>query len=117
ESAPLRAVIYHNIPILDLTAPTNEQLEEMVSFVERESETGIVYVHCKIGYSRTAAVAAAYLLRSRLAMSVSDAVEMVRSARSAVVIRPEMLAALREFAANDFSSRPAIRSFNNEPCL
>ena len=117
EPAPLRALIYQNIPILDLTAPTKEQLEEMVSFIDRESETGIVYVHCKIGYSRTAAVAAAYLLRSRLAASVSEALDLVRSARSAVVIRPEVLAALHEFATNDFSSRPAMRSFNNEPCL
>jgi protein-tyrosine phosphatase len=117
EPAPLRALTYQNIPILDLTAPTNEQLEEMVSFIERESETGIVYVHCKIGYSRTAAVAAAYLLRTGLAVSVSEALDLVRSARSTVVIRPEVLAALRDFAANDFSSRPAIRSFNNEPCL
>ena len=89
----------------------------MVSFIGREAETGIVYVHCKIGYSRTAAVAAAYLLRSRLAASVSEALDLVRSARSAVVIRPEVLAALHKFAANDFSSRPAMRSFNNEPCL
>ena len=117
EPAPLRAVTYQNNPILDLTAPTKEQLEEMVSFIGREAETGIVYVHCKIGYSRTAAVAAAYLLRSRLAASVSEALDLVRSARSAVVIRPEVLAALHEFATNDFSSRPAMRSFNNETCL
>ena len=113
EPEPLRAVTYRNIPILDLTAPTIAQLEEMISFIARESVTGIVYVHCKIGYSRTAAVAAAWLLRSGLASSVSDALAFVRHVRPRVVIRPEVLAALHEFEANEFSSRPAVASFNN----
>lgn len=113
EAEPLRTVTYRNVPILDLTAPTNAQLEEMMSFIERESASGTVYVHCKIGYSRTAAVAAAWLLRSGLASSVSDAIDFVRRARPRVVIRREVLAALREFAAHEFSSRPAVRSFNN----
>jgi len=112
EAASLRDVHYKNIPILDLTAPTFAQLEEMVSFLERESESGIVYLHCKIGYSRTAAVAAAYLIRSGLATSVSEAIAELRRVRPCVVLRPEVLTALR-----DFSSRPAPHSLNNQPCL
>ena len=56
-SAPraFRKLRYRNIPILDLTAPTIEQLEEMATFIAAEAERGIVYVHCKIGYSRSAA--------------------------------------------------------------
>ena len=84
-----------------------------MSFIERESATGRVYVHCKIGYSRTAAVAAAWLLRSGLASSLADAIGFVRRVRPRVVIRPEVFAALREFEAHEFSSRPAVRSFNN----
>ncbi|HSV63688.1 MAG TPA: dual specificity protein phosphatase family protein [Chthoniobacterales bacterium] len=113
EPVPLRAVTYRNIPILDLTAPTRAQLEEMISFIARESETGIVYVHCKIGYSRTVAVAAAYLLRSGSATSVADAVDLVRRVRPRVVIRPEVQEALREFEASEFSSRPTVHSSNN----
>jgi protein-tyrosine phosphatase len=114
EPPPFRALTYKNIPIQDLTAPTTAQLEEMISFIEQESATGIVYIHCKIGYSRTAAVAAAYLLRSGAADSISEAIDCVRRVRPSVVIRPEVRAALREFATNDFSSRPVSRSFNNE---
>ena len=113
ESEPLRALNYRNIPILDLTAPAIAQLEEMMSFLERESATGRVYLHCKIGYSRTAAVAAAWLFRSGLASSLADAIGFVRRVRPRVVIRPEVLAALREFEAHEFSSRTAVRSFNN----
>jgi predicted protein tyrosine phosphatase/membrane-associated phospholipid phosphatase len=108
---------YKNVPILDLTAPTVAQLEEMILFIDRESATGIVYVHCKIGYSRTAAVAAAYLLRSGAASSVSEAIEAVRRVRPCVVIRPEVLAALREFAANDFSSHLVTCSSHNDRVL
>jgi protein-tyrosine phosphatase len=117
EPSPFRSLVYKNIPILDLTAPTTAQLEEMIFFIEGESATGIVYVHCKIGYSRTAAVAAAYLLRSGAVTSISEAIDHVRRARPCVVVRPEVLTALREFAARDFSSRPVTRSFNNEHCL
>lgn len=113
EAEPLRAITYRNIPILDLTAPTIAQLEEMLSFIAGESATGTIYVHCKIGYSRTAAVAVAWLLRNGLAPSVSDAIDFVRRVRPRVVIRREVLAALREFEAHEFSSRPAVRSFNN----
>ena len=113
ESAPFRAVTYKNIPVLDLTAPSNERLEEMVAFIDRESKSGIVYVHCKIGYSRTALVATAWLLRSRHATSVAEAIDLVRRARPAVVMRPEVLAALRRFEANEFSSRPVALSSNN----
>ena len=114
EPSPFRALTYKNIPILDLTAPTTVQLEEMVSFIEHESASGIVYVHCKIGYSRTAAVAAAYLLRSGAVDSIAEAIDRVRQVRPFVVIRPEVRAALRDFAADDFSSRPVPRSFTNE---
>ena len=117
EPAPLRAVNYKNIPILDLTAPTPAELEEMVSFIERESQTGIVYVHCKIGYSRTAAVAAAYLIRAGLASLASEAIDELRRVRPCIMMRPEVLDALHQFATDEFSSRPAAHSLNNQSCL
>jgi protein-tyrosine phosphatase len=107
EAAPFREVTYRNIPILDLTAPTAAQLQEIAGFIDEHAEHGIVYVHCKIGYSRTAAAAAAYLLRSGIALSVEDAIKRIRRARPAVVIRPEVRTALEQFAGQGFSSRPA----------
>ena len=115
EPRPLRQLTYKNIATLDLTAPSQDQLEEILDFIEHESVSGIVYVHCKIGYSRTAAVAAAWLLRSATVTSMSEAIDSVRRIRPCVRMRPEVLAALREF--HDFSSRPVAASFNNQPCL
>lgn len=98
ETKPFRGLVYRNIPILDLTAPSLQQLREMATCIDEESRRGIVYVHCKIGYSRTAGAVAAYLLQTGKATGVSDAIEMLRQARPSIVVRPEVVAALSEFA-------------------
>jgi protein-tyrosine phosphatase len=100
ETTPFRRLIYRNIPILDLTAPSLDQLREMASFIDHESREGIVYIHCKIGYSRTAAAAAAYLLQTGKAGSVTEAVAFLRQARRAIVVRSEVVSALSAFALN-----------------
>ena len=97
ETKPFRAVRYRNIPILDLTAPTQEQLHEMGTFICQQSEAGIAYVHCKIGYSRSAAAVAAYLIMSNKASDLEEALRMIRRVRPSVVIRPEVISALTEF--------------------
>lgn len=97
EAAPFRAIIYHNIPVLDLTAPTRVQLQEMVAFIDEQSQSGIVYVHCKIGYSRTVAAVAAYVLQTGKAGTLSEAIAMLRRVRPRIVVRPEILAALSDF--------------------
>ena len=93
--------------ILDLTAPSREQLLDAVGFISEHAATGIVYVHCKVGYSRTAAVVGAYLLASGRAARPAEAAKTLRTARPSIVIRPEAVAALNRFAAD----RP--RAFHN----
>jgi len=100
ESAPFRSLAYRNIQVLDLTGPTVDQLEEMATFIREESSKGIVYVHCKIGYSRTAAAAAAFLLRTGKVRAVSEAIHFLRQVRPTMVIRPEVMNALDAFATN-----------------
>jgi protein-tyrosine phosphatase len=100
ESAPFLSLAYRNIPVLDLTAPTFDQLEEMAAFIEEESSKGIVYVHCKIGYSRTGAAAAAFLLRTGKVRTIPEAIHFLRQVRPAIVIRPEVMTALDEFATH-----------------
>ena len=88
------AVSYLHLPVLDLTAPTRMQLDEAAAFIERESCAGIVFVHCKAGYSRTAAAAAAWLLASGRAPNAATAFGRLREVRPGIVIRPEIHAAL-----------------------
>ncbi len=97
EAEPFLAVNYRNLPILDLTAPTPEQLHEAAAFISDESAKGTVYVHCKIGYSRSAAVLGAFLLASGQAASAEEAIVLLRQARPALIVRPEALGALRDF--------------------
>ena len=94
-----RALNYRNIPILDLTAPTQAQLGEMVGFIDQESRHGTVFIHCKIGYSRTAAAAGAYLLYTGAVRSVSQAVARLRTVRPTMIVRSEIVAALTDFSS------------------
>ena len=99
ESAPFRRLNYLQLPILDLTAPRLTQIDQAVEFIERNRADGIVYLHCKAGYSRTAVIAGAYLLASGRACTAAAAVEMLRRARPSIIIRPEAMKALEEYAA------------------
>ena len=91
-------VHYLNLPVLDLTAPTKAQLFAAVAFIERESAVGIVFIHCKAGYSRTAGAAAAWLLVSGRAKDADDAFRQLVAVRPHIVIRPEIRAALAQYA-------------------
>jgi len=97
ESAPFRALTYRNAPILDLTAPRFEQLLEAVAFITEHTQCGIMYVHCKVGYSRSAAVVGAYLLARGHATSAAEAVSILRRARPSIVVRPEAIESMRRF--------------------
>jgi predicted protein tyrosine phosphatase/membrane-associated phospholipid phosphatase len=104
-----RSIRYRNVAILDLTAPTTKQLHEIVDFIREESEHGAVYVHCKVGYSRSAAAVGAYLLASNRAQSVDEALAMLRQVRPSIIVRPEIIAALSTFK-RDLARRPAVAS-------
>jgi protein-tyrosine phosphatase len=111
EAKPFRKINYRNIPVLDLTAPTQAQLAEMSKFIGNHSRNGVVYVHCKIGYSRSAAAIAAYLTMSGKVKTAEEAFAMIRRVRPSVVIRPEVLSALSEFEHRVRSSPAGADSF------
>jgi membrane-associated phospholipid phosphatase len=91
---------YHNIPVLDLTGLNLSQLREAVEFVSRHARDGVVYVHCKVGYSRSAAAVGACLLASGQARTVDQALESLRKVRPAIIFRPEVAVALEKFRAS-----------------
>lgn len=99
EARPFLTLPYMQLSILDLTAPTAGQMEAAIGFIKRESQRGIVYVHCKVGYSRTAAIAGAWLLASGQAASAEEALEHLRRTRPGIVIRPEAARAVHDFSA------------------
>jgi protein-tyrosine phosphatase/membrane-associated phospholipid phosphatase len=101
EASPFLILEYLNLQVLDLTAPTPEQLCAAADFISAHRQTGAVYVHCKIGYSRSAAVVGSWLLDAGLAATAEQAVARIRVARPSLVVRPEAWAALREFSTID----------------
>jgi hypothetical protein len=111
EAKPFREVNYRNIPVLDLTAPTQAQLVEVSEFIANNSRNGSVYVHCKIGYSRSAAAVAAYLIMSGNANNAKEAFAIIRRVRPSIVIRPEVISALSEFASRPPCFRGGTDSF------
>jgi len=108
EAPAFLQVAYRNIPVLDLTAPDAGQLRDAAQFISTQSERGIVYVHCKVGYSRSAAAVGAYLLKSGRAKTVAHALELLRSARPGIIIRPEIVKCLQQFAADEFHGEGAV---------
>ena len=63
EHAETRAFLgteYLNVPVLDLTSPSREQLDAAVAFIVEHAGRG-VYVHCALGVSRSVAAVAAYI--------------------------------------------------------
>jgi predicted protein tyrosine phosphatase len=98
EARPFLALPYLNVPILDLTAPAPDQLRVAVDFVNAHRDAGVVYVHCKIGYSRSAAVVGSWLIDAGLAATPDEAVARIRAARPNLVVRPETLASLHAFS-------------------
>lgn len=60
EAQAFLEIEYLNVPVLDLTAPSREQLDIAVAFIAAHARRGGVYVHCALGIARSRAAVAAY---------------------------------------------------------
>ena len=79
---------YQSIPVLDLIAPTPAECLQAAQAIERLRASGPVLVCCALGYSRSATAVAAWLLHTRRAATVEQALSIIRTARTDVVLRP-----------------------------
>lgn len=83
---------------LDLVPLTSEQLRVAAQRLEAMLQSGrprSVLVFCALGYSRSAAVLCAWMLRKGAVDSVEAAAAIVRQARPWVVLKPDQLAQLQ----------------------
>jgi atypical dual specificity phosphatase len=84
-------------PIADMDAPTQEQLNRLVSSIERARSSNIgVAVHCGAGLGRTGVVLAAYLVHQ--GRSARDAIARIRKLRPGSIETEEQAEAVAEFA-------------------
>jgi protein-tyrosine phosphatase len=92
------ARLYRSFPVLDLTVPDAALLRAAAEAVESGRQHGSVLVCCALGYSRSATAILAWLLMTRRAATVDEAMSMVRKARPAIVLKREHCTALEAFA-------------------
>jgi protein-tyrosine phosphatase/membrane-associated phospholipid phosphatase len=85
---------YRCIAVLDLTTPDEATLSAAAEAIEEGRKRGRVLVCCALGFSRSAAAVAAWLLMTGRARSPEEAAAMVRKARPAIVLHPRHLDAL-----------------------
>jgi protein-tyrosine phosphatase len=69
------------VPILDLATPDATALRSAARAIEHARTSGSVLVSCALGYSRSAAAAATWLLMSGRAASAHDAIAALRNVR------------------------------------
>ena len=87
-----------HLPVEDMTAPTPEQFERALRFIDHHRVRGTpVVVHCLVGQGRTGVVLAAYLVR--LGATPAQALAEVRAVCPRAVENPEQERALAAFAA------------------
>jgi protein-tyrosine phosphatase len=94
KSRGLDALEYRHVPMLDRVAPSVAQLITALEFIDGQP-AGKLLIHCALGYSRSAMVMAAYLIRQ--GQPVSRALALIRAERSGIVLTDGMLAVLRAF--------------------
>lgn len=111
EAPHLLQFEYRNIPVLDHTLPTPDQLAEGVAFIEQHAALGSVYVHCTFGYSRSAGVVAAYLLSKGIVSTAEEARHHLVNRRPQVYLGSEWLALLEQYRASlpPRAEEPALR--------
>jgi protein-tyrosine phosphatase len=88
---------YRSLPVLDATAPSEEELRSATAWVAEAVAAGPVYVLCALGHGRSACVVIAYLLSVGSVGTVAEGVRLLRSLRPGVRLHPPQRRLLRRF--------------------
>jgi protein-tyrosine phosphatase len=91
-SGPGNAVVYRTRPALDLVPLDAKSLHEAADTIELLRRDGPVLVTCALGYGRSAAAIAAWLVRSGRAADAPQALALLRSARPQIALDASALA-------------------------
>ncbi|BCO19308.1 diacylglycerol kinase catalytic subunit [Alteromonas sp. KC3] len=88
---------YLNIPVLDHTSPTPEQLVMAINWLQQQiDENKNVVVHCALGRGRSVLVVAAFLLAKKPSLSVNEALSQINDIRQTARLNKRQLAALEK---------------------
>jgi hypothetical protein len=96
---------YRCLPVLDATAPAEEQIRLAVSWLQAIESQGPVYVHCALGHGRSACVVIAYLLTTGEVESAELGELRLRALRPNVRLHPCQMERLRAFESRNVSGK------------
>ena len=86
----------YNEPVRDFTAPTQEQIDKIVTYIDSHLESGVpVGVSCNAGIGRTGVILACYLVHK--GFTAKEAMEFVRKKRDRVPEIQEQAEAIEEY--------------------
>ncbi len=93
----VRELRYLNLPLLDGTAPSLEQLKSSVSWMNEHVQSGPLLVHCALGHGRSATVAAAFLASGQRALGASEVLKKIEAVRPGVGLNQPQRSVLEEY--------------------
>ncbi|HCH50080.1 MAG TPA: hypothetical protein DEV59_05250 [Proteus sp.] len=82
-------------PQIDLLPLSPNDISNAMLSMEKLIQQGTVYIHCKLGYSRSATVVVAWLIYSGQAQDLTEALKQVYDARPQVILNQETQQALQ----------------------
>ena len=91
---PRDALNWTSVAMLDLVVPESDALAVAAAAIERARRRGPVLVCCALGYSRSAASVAAWLVASRHAPDAQSAVALIREKRPRIVLDARAIEAI-----------------------
>jgi len=87
----------YNEPVQDFKAPTQEQIDKIIKYIDSHLERGIpVDVSCNAGIGRTGVILACYLVHK--GSTVKDAIELLRKKRGRLPEVSEQIEAIKEYS-------------------
>ncbi|QGM47981.1 serine/threonine protein phosphatase [Methylocystis heyeri] len=95
-SRPPGDVVWRAFPSLDLVAPDVDLLRRAADAIETSARPTLVV--CALGYGRSVAALAVWLVRSQRAKTIAEALDRLRRVRPRLAPRPAQIAAMKEAA-------------------
>jgi hypothetical protein len=100
RNAVSRGMRYASVPMMDLLPPTLEEAEHAVKAYLEFKAHGPVLLHCALGMTRSAAVAAWILVREHQCAGMEEALEHIRALRPGMALSPEAVGYVTHYGDN-----------------
>jgi hypothetical protein len=77
---------YHNLPLLDLVEPSENDIAAALSYIREQQPQRRVFIHCQLGLQRSAVIAAHWLMAAGAAEDLQEARLKIHELEPTVVI-------------------------------